>query len=146
PALTVWDQRQATGFFSNMTWYLAFPTLGFTLPYATVQGRWLSMLPYAPAAPAAVAYLPADPSQYSPAGTYGGINEVVAARSGLSTSVDWLFADPTYDLGNPQTCTWTGPVTFSGDDKDSWEKIFSHLTLTGPAQPGSAVVTLTVDA
>lgn len=145
PAVSVYDQRQATGFFSNLTWYLAFPTLGYTLSYATVQGRWLSMLPYAPAAPAAVAYTPAYPSQYSSTGTLGGINEVVAARGSKSTSIDWLFADPNNDLGSPQSCTWNGPVTFCGDDKDSLEKIFSHLTLTGPAQPGSAIVTLTVD-
>lgn len=145
PAVAQSDQRQSTGFFSNMTWYLAFPTLGYTLGYDTPSGKWLSRLPYSPSGPAAVSFTPAYPSQYSATGTVGSLNEVVAARNGLSTSVDWLFADANFDLNNAQTFSWTGPLTWCGDDKDSWEKIFSHVTLTAPIQFGTAVVTLSVD-
>lgn len=145
PAIQLSAQMQSTGFFSNMTWYLAFPTLDFTIGYYTVTGKWLSQIGYAPAGPAAVAYTPAYSNMYAPIAGYGGVNEVIAARKTLTTSVDWWFADPNFDLGGAQGVEWVGPATYCGEDKDGWEKVFSHITVTAPAQPGTVVVTLTVD-
>jgi hypothetical protein len=141
------DQIAACGFFANMTWYLAFPTLGYALSYFPITGKWLSSLPYAPADTAASAYIPAHPNQATLfSGNYGNdFNEVVAARFGAPAKVDWLFADPNYDLGNPQTATWNGPLSVSA--KPSYEKQYRYLTLhVPPGTLGTAVVTLQVDS
>ena len=134
-----YDQSQATSCFSNLTWYLCFPTLNQSIGYHTVSGEWTSILPYAPPNPAAIAYEVANPN------SFGGIemNEVVAARKELSGQVDWWFADTNLDLGKPQTFSWTCDL----EDKpgENFEKWYRYLTLTGPIQPGSAVVTITVD-
>ena len=138
PSIAPSDMAQSCGSFSNMTWYLSFPTLGVTYSYYTVTGKWLSVLPYAPAASGAIAYVPAHPN------SYGGqdLNEVVAGRSS-SAILDWWFADANLDLGLPQTFTFVSGQTDSG--KRAFEKIYRYITLNAPIQPGLATVTFQTD-
>jgi hypothetical protein len=144
PALAIKDQQQACGFFSNMAWYLAFPTLGYTLPYYTLDGEWLGTLPYAPAAAAASSFTPAYPAMYVAGFAGVGLNEVVAARYGAPGMVDFWFVAPNSDLGTPQTFSWNSPRTHSGEPK--YEKQYRFLTLDVPQdQYGSAIVRLAVD-
>ena len=144
PAVSVVDQQQACGFFANMTWYLAFPTLGYTLPYFMDDGEWLGSLPYAPAAAAAVSFTPAYPSMYVVGFAGIDVNEVVAARLSPPGMIDFWFVTPNSDLGAFQTFKWYSPITHSGEPKS--EKQYRFLTLdVPPGQLGSAEVTLTVD-
>lgn len=139
--ITPSQQLQATACFSNMTWYLSFPTLQQTYSYFTVTGKWLSVLPYAPPTASALMYVPAHPSSYNGS----DLNEVVAARGQTGKAIiDWWFADPNFDLGLAQTCTWTSPVTDSGSA--GLQKIYRYVTLLAPVQSGMATVTVTVDS
>jgi hypothetical protein len=139
PGISPTDQTQSVGCFSDLTYWICFPTLGFSLGYFTVSGEWSGNVPYAPAYTSAMTFTPANPS------SFGGrdLNEVIAVRSDKKTEIDYWFDDPSNDLGQPQVFSYTGPLSTS--KKDSWEKIYRYVTLVAPIQQGTAEVTLTVD-
>lgn len=142
------DLAEATGFFSNFTYYLAFPTRQQTVGYSIPDKVWTSILPYAPATSSAVASVPANPNQVQPLGRIDGtsLNEVIVGRYGSPGILDWYFVDPNNDLGQPMTYSWQGGVTPSRT-LGYQEKQYSFATLFAPVgQQGSAVVTLQVDA
>jgi hypothetical protein len=127
----------ACGSFYGLSYYLHFPSLQQTIGYHTPSGEWMGVLPYAPRTGDAVCTTAANPSS-----VYGlAWNEVLAARRGAPV-IDWYFADDSLDLGLPQTCSWTGGAMFA---PDSFRKQYRYLTLIGPVQQGSAIVTFDVD-
>ena len=130
-------QAQAAGSFANLTWYLSFPTLNQTYGYHTTSQEWLGVLPYAPTTTAGIATLASAPVQY------GGVEYglVIAARA---SGLDYWFADPSFDLGFPQSWSWVGPI--SDSQQPASEKQYRWLSLqVPPGTQGSAAVTLTVD-
>jgi hypothetical protein len=135
--LPLYDRINAVGFYSNLTYYISFPQSGFTLGYFTNTAKWF-YLPYATSFAFSV---PANPPQY---GQTSGINEVTAVRPGTNYVDSW-FAGGELDLGQPQTVTWTTPITDSGQPQTGKE--FTHIICSAPIQPGLLVtVSLYFDA
>lgn len=140
-SISTTDSIRAVGCFSNMTYYLFYPTLGKGYSYNTITGEWMSELEYAPCNENAISFTPADATTNNTG--FGLINRVVAARYGLPSAVDFLFADEVFDLGMPQTVTYVGPDTDApGTD---FKKEYTALTVYAPNRPGFINVDLTVD-
>jgi hypothetical protein len=138
------DNIHCVGAFSNLTFYLFYPTLGKGYSYNTVTGEWMSELEYGPFSEDAIFSTPADASIdpiVNPTGNL--INQVVAARFGLPAAVDYLFADQVNDLGSPQIIEWQGPEN-DGPGTD-FKKEFSCMTVFAPKQAGILNVQVTVD-
>jgi hypothetical protein len=135
------DSIRAVGVFSNMTYYLFYPTLGKGYGYNTITGEWMSELEYAPCNENAISFTPAE--NVTNASNTSLINRVVSARYGLPSAVDFLFADPVNDLGSPQNVVFAGPDTDApGTD---FKKEYTCLTVYAPVQQGFVNVDLTVD-
>ena len=138
------DNIHCVGAFANLTFYLFYPTLGKGYSYNTVTGEWMSELEYAPCNENAIFSVPADwaiDPTVDP--TCNIINQVVAARYGLPTALDYLFADPVFDLAQTQFISWQGPENdLPGTD---FKKEYTCMTIYAPIQPGIINVQVVID-
>ncbi len=133
------DAIHSVGVFSNMSYYLFYPTLGKGFVYNTQVGDWITSLPYSPFTENAIFCTPSDASST----VLSAVNRVVAVRNTVPTTVDFLFADDSFDLGLPMTSSWQGPETDNpGTD---YKKEYSCLTVWAPIQNATINVKLTVD-
>lgn len=138
--VTMADMVQACASYSNRALYLSFPTKGFTLGYDTIDGHWMSTLPYAPPTATAIATTVANPASIAA----NLPNEVLAVRGGEPVVVDQWFSDPNQDIGNTyQIFSWTIPITDCG--KAEFLKWFASMRVTAPKHFGTITGELTVD-
>lgn len=122
------DQRNATSFYANRSYYISFPATGVTYVYYFPSKTWRS-LPYALSA------VISEPHQNAP--VLGGttqqrFNEILGSRPGTATIDAWESAET--DLGQPITATWITALNDSG--KIQSEANYQFVGLLAPIQPG----------
>src|SRR5271166_3602011 len=118
------DRAAAIGFFSNLTYYLSFPTLNITYAYDTITKEWRSV-PYGTNA----AYYDVE------------LAEVTAARPTTTNIDSWLSTST--DLNNPITASYISRIFTESPDAI---KQYSYLYIVAPASSSSQPITITLVA